>query len=95
MADINTKDDFADMRSDASASAKGKAKAKLRNQNKNEWTCDLTVMANLKLTEGMTFTVEGYGVYDGTYIADTVSHTLDGSSGFETSINGHRVLKGY
>lgn len=92
---MDTKSDFSDIRADASESAKKKAKAELRKQNKGEWQCKLTTMGNLTMTEGVTFTVEGYGVYDGKYIADAVTHTLDGEGGFTTDISGHRVLVGY
>lgn len=92
---VNTKDDFNDLRNDVKKAAEAKAKAALRKQNKNEWTCNLTVMGNLSVTESTTFSVEGYGVYDGKYIADKVTHTLDGSGGFTTEIEGHKVLEGY
>lgn len=89
------KDDFNDIRGDATATAKKKAQAKLRAKNKHEWKCTISTTGNLSMVEGVTFMVEGYGVYDGKYIADTVTHTLDGSGGFTTDITGHRVLKGY
>lgn len=92
---VSTKNDYGDIRYDASAPAQNKAKAKLRKQNKGEWKCELTMLGNLAMVEGVTFSVEGWGVYDGKYIAETVTHTLDGSGGFETQVTGHRVLKGY
>lgn len=91
----STKDDFNDIRDDVKEAAEAKAKAEARKQNKHEWTCDLTVIGNLSVVESTTFNVEGYGVYDGKYIADKVTHTLDGQGGFTTEINGHRVLEGY
>lgn len=92
---VNTKGDFNDKRADASPSAKRKAKGKLRDKNKHEWQCTLTMLGNLSMVEGVTFGVSGWGVYDGKYIADTVTHTIDGNGGFETTVEGHRVLKGY
>lgn len=91
----NTKDDYGDIRGDASLTAKSKAKAALRKQNKGEWQCKLSTVGNLAMTEGVTFNVDGWGVYDGKYIADSVTHTIDGSGGFTTEISGHRVLEGY
>lgn len=92
---VSTKGDFKEKRADASPSAKRKAKGKLRETNKHEWQCDLSVIGNLSIVAGMTFVIAGYKVYDGTYMADTVEHHINGSGGFTTDISAHRVLKGY
>lgn len=85
--------DFSDIRYDASTTAQTKAKAALREQNKSEWQCKLKTIGNPGMTAGLTFNVEGFGVYDGKYIADSVVHTLGG--GYTTEISGHKVLEGY
>lgn len=91
----NTKtiDDFADVRTDAKGTAAVKAKSMLRAANKGEWKCNLKSMGNVRMVSGSTFLVSGFGVFDGKYIAETVTHTLDG--GYINDITGHRVLEGY
>jgi len=86
--------DFGGARPDLRSSVTNKAKAALREQNKSEWQCDLTIMGNAQVAAGVTFNVEGFGAFDGKYIADTVTHLLDGG-GYTTNIKGHRVLVGY
>ncbi len=87
-------DDFADIRYDARGTAKQKAKSALREQNKREWICSITAIGNPRMCSGATFTIEGYGVYDGKYIADTVKHTLSATE-YTNEIEGHRCLEGY
>jgi hypothetical protein len=86
-------DDFGDILHTATPAAQEQAAAALRNQNKNEWQCDLTIIGNTRIVSGVTFMVEGFGVFDGKYIADNVTHSISG--GYTTQIKGHRVLDGY
>lgn len=83
-------DDFADIRADARGTARRMAQCGLRARNKSEWTCDLQVVGDVKHVEGMTFEVEGFGVYDGKYLAESVGYDI--GSGFTNEIKGHKVL---
>ena len=87
-------DDFSDIRADARGAAQQQAKTALRKQNKYEWQCDLTTIGNPGMGTGMTFFIDGFGVYDGKYIADAVTQDI-GGSGFITQIKGHRCLEEY
>ena len=87
----NVVDDFGDIRADAKGTAQTKAKSALREQNKNEWTCDLTTIGNTRMCAGATFNIEGFGVFDGKYIAETVKHSI-GSSGYTNDIKGRKTL---
>lgn len=86
-------DDFANVRVDATATAMRQAMAEAREKNKNEWNCDLALVGDTKIVAGVTFLIEGFGVYDGKYIVDEATHSLGG--GYITSVKAHRVLEGY
>ena len=87
----NVVDDFSSIRADAKASAQKKAQAALHEQNESEWTCELEVVGDPTMSAGSTFSVSGYGVYSGTYMAKSVTHTLSGDN-YTTSISGYKVL---
>jgi hypothetical protein len=86
-------DDFNDIRANTIPVAKQQAKTALRNQNKSEWQCDITIIGNTRMMSGVTFIIEGFGIYDGKYIANSVTHSLSGR--YTTRVQGHRVLQGY
>ena len=89
----NPSRDYSSILYEGQAAAEEEAKVVLRQQNKMEWVCDIMTIGNPRMNAGTTFIIEGFGVYDGKYIADTVTH--DVSMGYVTKIKGHRVLKGY
>ncbi|GHU78862.1 hypothetical protein AGMMS49992_30200 [Clostridia bacterium] len=89
-----TVDDFKDIRADARGTAKQKAKSALRNQNKTEWTVSITCMGDPDFYAGMTFDLEGWSIFDGTYIADSIKHSLSPDS-YTCAIEAHRILEGY
>ena len=89
----SVQNDFSDILADAKGAAEVQVKAALRQQNKLEWQCDLTIVGNPGMSAGITFIIEGFGVYDGKYIADVVTHSLGDS--YTTQIKGHRCLEGY
>jgi hypothetical protein len=88
-------DDFNDIRFDTRGTAKHKAKTALREQNKSEWVCELQLVGATEMVAGLTFMVEGYGVFDGKYIVETAEHSVAGDSGYTTKVKGRRVLEGY
>lgn len=90
----DTSEDFSDIRADVRGSAKQKAKSAARQQNKSEWSCSLSCVGIPGMYSGATFAITGYGQYDGTYIAQSVNHTLSATE-YTTAIEGHRTLIGY
>lgn len=86
-------DDFSDIRIDATATATRQAMAQAREKNKNEWNCELTLVGDTKIVAGVTFAIDGFGVYDGKYLVDEATHSL--SNGYTTSVKAHKVLEGY
>jgi len=86
-------DDFLDIRADVRDQALQQCKTSLREKNKHEWTCELEIMGNTEIVSGVTFEVQGFGIFDGKYLCTQVIHKLGG--GYTTKIKGHRVLNGY
>lgn len=76
------------------AEAKALAEKHLRLHNKYERTVSFTLPGNPDYVAGITFTVEGWGAWDGKYIIKQAVHTV-GSSGYTVQIKGRRVLEGY
>lgn len=76
------------------AEAKTLAEKHLRLHNKYERTVAFTLPGNPAYVAGVTFTVEGWGAWDGKYIVKQAVHSI-GSSGYTTQIKGRRVLEGY
>lgn len=76
------------------AEAKTLAEKKLREHNRGEYRASFTVVGDVGLLTGVTIQVSGYGMYDGKYIIEAATHTVNGS-GYQTSIELHRVLEGY
>lgn len=76
------------------AEAKALAEKHLRLHNKYERTVSFTLPGDPAYVAGITFTVEGWGAWDGKYIIKQAVHTI-GSSGYTVQIKGRRVLEGY
>lgn len=76
------------------AEAKALAEKHLRLHNKYQRTVSFTLPGNPAYVAGMTFTVEGWGAWDGKYIIKQAAHTV-GNSGYTVQIKGRRVLEGY
>ena len=71
--------------------AQAQARANLRDKNRLEWQCDMTIIGNPRMNNGVTFDAEEFGVFSGRYIAIQVTHTV-GDAGYVTDIKAHRIL---
>lgn len=76
------------------ADAERLAKAKLRKLNLRQLTGNLTLIGDPILCAGSVFTLSGFGSFDGNFIIETATHTVD-SSGYKTSITVRRVNDNY
>ena len=87
--------DFSDIMGASSASTlKNQAMAALREKNKDENTVTFTLHGDPDMCAGSTVNVEGWGYFDGKYIIDSATHTVNGS-GYITKIQMRRCLDGY
>lgn len=68
------------------------AKAKLREKNKQEYTMNLQLKGNTKIVACNCIDLEGFGIFDGKYFIDKISHSLGG--GYKVSMDIHKVLEG-
>jgi hypothetical protein len=68
------------------------AKSTLRELNKKENQIFVTIPGNLLLVASNTVMISGFGIFDGKYYIDKVTHSL---SNFETGLELHKVLEGY
>lgn len=75
------------------AQAELAAKAKLREANEKQYSGSFTMALNLKIAAACTVLLSGFGVFDGKYFVDTVTHTF-GSGAGQTSIEVHKCLEG-
>lgn len=67
------------------------AAGKLREKNKHELSINFAVMGHPKFRAGKKITLEGFGQYNGTYLAQSAEHTKS-SSGYITNIELKRCL---
>lgn len=67
-----------------------RAKSLLRTTNKNETKMSFNTMGDTGYLAGITMTMDGFGIYSGVYMADSVKHTLD--SGYRCSVSAKRRL---
>lgn len=80
---------------DSTQEAKTLAIAKLREANKGEVTCSFAMPGDITLCAGLTIDVTGWGsAYNGKYIIEQSKHSVS-RSGFKTTIEGRRAIKGY
>lgn len=74
--------------------AKRLATAKLRSLNKRRVTGSMTVIGDNTLVAGIVIKCEGFGSFDGNFIIETASHSVD-SNGYTTAIELRRVNNHY
>lgn len=75
------------------AEAERLARNKLREKNKDEVTGSMTLTGDIRLSAGMTVTLEGFRKFDGKYIITKAAHKVGG--GYETTVDLRRCLNGY
>lgn len=74
------------------AEAQVLAKSILRERNKTEHTFSFSVPGNVKLVASSCVDIVGFGLFDGKYYIDKVTHNING---FTSNVDTHRVLEGY
>ena len=79
-------------RMESLADARSKARAALRRKNKQEVTGNLNLMGDTRLLSGLTFTLSGWGAFDGKYIVESASHNQTRDSGYQTGIKIRKVV---
>jgi len=75
------------------AEAERLAKAKLRELNKQETVMNIVLPGNVELLATNTVVIVGMGFFDGKYFIDKAIHSI--GSGYQTSLELHKVLEGY
>ena len=70
---------------------KERAKKLLRSSNKNETKMKINHKGDVNYVAGLTMTMNGFGIYSGIYLIDSVTHNLAG--GYKCSISGKRRLE--
>ena len=83
-----------DIKVDNLDEAKVLAKKMLRLKNKGEYLFDVSLVGNTKFVSGQTIRFEKFGIFDGKYIISKASHKVS-SSGYVTTISGHKALGDY
>ena len=73
------------------ADAKRQLQAAIDNKNHSATTISFSTMGNLSLCSTMCINIKGLGKLNGKYYMDTVSHTLNKSSGLVTKVSASRV----
>jgi phage protein D len=74
--------------------AKRMAKAKLHELNRRSVTGSLSVVGDVGLVAGEVIAIEGFGSFDGNFIIETASHSVD-AGGYTTSLSLRRVNSNY
>ena len=74
--------------------ARSKAKAKLRELNKRAVTGSMSLIGDVSLVAGVVIACKGFGSFDGNFIVEEATHTIDGG-GYVTEITLRRVNKNY
>lgn len=82
------------VRASSMGEAERKGRAQLRQANKNEVTGTIRMQGSVHMVSGVTLTLRGAGVFDGKYIVDKATHSVN-SGGHVVSLDVHRVLEGY
>lgn len=67
-----------------------RAKKLLRSSNRNETKVSISNMGDVGYASGLTMSLNGFGIYSGTYLIESVTHSLD--KGYICSISGKRRL---
>ena len=81
-------------RATSMAEAKRLATAKLRNLNRRSVIGSLTLVGDTTLVAGIVISCRGFGSFDGNFIIEEATHTLDGS-GYRTALELRRVNNVY
>lgn len=74
--------------------AKRKARAKLRELNKRAIVGSMSLIGDISLVAGVVVMCKGFGSFDGNFIIEEATHTVDGG-GYTTEISLRRVNKKY
>ncbi len=77
------------------AQAEALAKKKLRAKNQEEVKLSMSLVGWLDMMASNTVKVEGYHFYDGKYIIEKSSHSIDAGSGYTTKVELRRCIDGY
>lgn len=75
------------------AEAERLARNKLRSLNKHEVTARIDLRGDVRYVAGVPVTVSGWGVFDGKYMIEEVTHNVSG--GYTVQLKLRRVLEGY
>lgn len=75
--------------------AKRLAKAKLRSLNKRRVTGNISLVGDVSLVAGVVIRCKGFGSFDGNFIIEQASHSVDNGGGYNTSIALRRVNSNY
>ncbi len=78
---------------DSIVEAENMAKKELRKKNQDEVKGKLSLHGDFSYAAGLTYDIQGFGYFDGKYIATRVTHEL--SSGYTCNIDLRRCLDGY
>ena len=70
------------------------AKAKLHELNRRSVTGSISVVGDVSLVAGEVITVDGFGSFDGNFIIEAASHSVD-TGGYNTSLTLRRVNSKY
>lgn len=70
------------------------AKAKLRELNKRSVTGSININGDVSLVAGLVIRCEGFGSFDGNFIIQQATHTIDGG-GYKTALSLRRVNSNY
>ena len=75
--------------------AKRLAKAKLRSLNMRHITGSMSVVGDVSLVAGVVIECKGFGSFDGNFIVEQATHTVDSSGGYKTDLTLRRVNNAY
>ncbi len=70
------------------AQARQLAQKKLNLANSKEITCNINLAGDLNYSAGMNVKISGFGIFDGNYSIESVTHNIS-RSGYTTSLNLH------
>ncbi|WP_048744217.1 phage late control D family protein [Paenibacillus sp. P22] len=68
------------------------AQKRLREQNKQYGLATLLLAGDPRMAASLTIMIAGWGRYDGKYIIERATHTVDGGGGYKTNIEIRKVL---
>jgi len=80
-------------RVESQAEAERVAANELRQANQREWTGTLDMLGDPRLYAGLVVQVQGWGQFDGAWMVETATHTLNRAAGYTTSISIRKTLE--